>query len=83
MPSIGAGWVWGNDIPYLTSGLGIRTTGSFRFTVDLLWEYYRMPYRLSAEEWEDLLFVRVVDVRKGHNWENGWALQAGIARYIH
>lgn len=80
--SVGAGWVWGNDIPYLNSGLGFRTTGKFRLTVDLLWEFYRMPFLLTAQEWEDYDLVRIVKEGKDYDWQHAWSLQIGIAGYI-
>lgn len=80
--SVGAGWLWGTDIPYLSSGLGFRTTGRVRFTVDLAWEMYRIPFSLSAEEWEDYQLVRVVGEEEKHYWQRGWSFQIGIAGYI-
>ena len=80
--SVGAGWVWGNNIPYLGSGLGIRTTGKLRLTVDLFWEMFRMPFRHTAQEWEDFELVRAVGVSKKHDWQHAWSFQVGIAGYI-
>lgn len=80
--SAGAGWIWGNDIPYLTSGLSLRTAGKIRLTVDLFWETYRVPFLLTAEEWEDFRLVRVVGEKEKHDWQHGWSLQLGIAGYI-
>jgi len=80
--SVGAGWLWGTGVPYLSSDLGIRTTGRSRFTVDLGWESYRIPFRLTEEEWEDLQLVRVVGEKKKHYWQRGWSIQVGWATYI-
>lgn len=80
--SVGGGWLWGTDVPFVSSGLGIRRRGKNRFTLDLAWEMHRIPYLLSDEEWEDGQLLRVVGERKEHDWQRGWLIQIGWARYI-
>ena len=78
VPSVGVGWVWANDIPYWTAGLGYRSTGRIQVLIDLLWESYRMPYFLTPEEWRDFEVVRTLQGEEAHNWEHGWSFQVGI-----
>ena len=80
--SAGAGWVWGNDLPFLSLGLGLRTTGRARFTFEVLWEAYWMPFELLTREWQDFRVLRTVDREKRHDWQHAWSFQIGIAGYI-
>lgn len=80
--SAGAGWVWGNEIPYVTSGLGIRTKGRYQLAVDLLWEMYRMPFQLTDEEWRDFQRTRIVRTYGDDDWQDGWSLQFGVVAYL-
>jgi len=80
--SVGGGWLWGTDVPFVSSGLGVQTRGKNRFTLDLAWEMYRVPYLLRDEEWEDGQLSRVLGERNEHDWQRGWSVQIGWARHI-
>jgi hypothetical protein len=76
--SAGAGWLGGPDVPYLTTGIGLRTAGRIRLTLEGEVDWYHADYTDVTLEWRNGQVVREVSRESGDAWWRGVGLRAGV-----
>ncbi|HEX8691535.1 MAG TPA: hypothetical protein VF746_03775 [Longimicrobium sp.] len=76
--SAGAGWLSGPDVPYLTTGVGLRTPGRIRLTLEAEMDWYHVEFTDVTREWQNSQVVREISRVERDRWWRGVGLRAGV-----
>ena len=76
--SAGAGWLGGPDVPYLTTGVGLRTRGRLRLAVEAELDWYHVEFTDVTREWRNGQVVREVSREDHGRWWRGVGVRAGV-----
>lgn len=76
--SAGAGWLGGPDVPYLSTGIGLRTPGRIRLMLEGEVDWYHVEFTDVTQEWQNGRVVREISRESGDAWWRGVGLRAGV-----
>ena len=72
---VGLGWAWSKDVPYLTSGLGVRVGETVRFGADLDYTSYRIPWLSRTSEFDVGEELQVLGRESYVDWGGAFSLR--------
>jgi hypothetical protein len=76
--SAGGGYTPTYDLPYALAGVGVRTGGRYRMSVDVEREWYRVESEYVATEWQNSQFIREVSRETRSDWIAGLGVRVGL-----